>query len=282
VKSRYLFLAPIGAAFILAIVAPVVLMGVYSLYDTNFIFTRFVGLKNYADMLRDPRFLQAAGNTALFLVLMVPVGTFLPLWAALTAHGMSQRSRNLIRFGLYLPVLASGIVMAGTWRMLFDYRKGLVNWLIGLAGLGPVAWWMRRESAIPLISGIVVMSVWLGGLSAMYMAVLNSIPNELYEAARVDGASSGQIQHHILAPIIAPTIGFAMLGSIVNTLTFWEHIFLLTGGGPDGGTTTLAFHVFNSAFNQSRYGAASAQSLVLFLLTLGLALGREKIQRSFV
>ena len=281
-RGRFLYLLPTLLAFTLAIVAPVFIMGATSLFDTNFIFTKFVGFGNYIAIFQDARFWQAAANTGLYIMVMVPLGTFLPLWAALTAHGMSKRMQNTLRFGLYLPVLASGIVLAGTWRMLFDYRKGLVNWILGLVGISPVAWWMQRATALPLIALIITFTIWMGGMAAMYMAVLNAIPAELYEAAKADGATRGQLQRYVLIPSISPSIGFVMLLTLINTVNFWEHIFLLTGGGPDGQTANLAFDIFTSAFSYGKYGMASAKSLVLYLIVLGLALGRERIQRSFV
>ena len=282
VDRRFLFLLPLVLAFAVAILAPIIIMATLSLFKTNFIFTKYVGLQNFVAVFQERKFLQAAGNTIFYAAIAVPAGTFLPLWAALTAHGMRKSMRNLLRFGMYLPTLASGIVMAGTWRILFDYRKGMINWLLSLASIDPVAWWFQRSSAIPLICGIIVITIWLGGITAMYMAVLNAIPEELYQAARVDGANWAQIQRHVLLPMIAPSIGFAMLIALINIMTMWEHIFLLTSGGPDGATATFAFHIYFTAFQRGDYGAASAQSLLLFFLVLGLALGREKIQRSFV
>jgi len=281
-QSKVFFLIPLLLAFCLAIVAPVLIMGALSFFETNFIFTKFVGLKNFAAAFQERKFLQSIGNTLFYMVLAVPVGTLLPLWAALTAHGMSKSARNLVRFGLYLPTLASGVVLAGTWKMLFDYRKGLINWLLSLVGVAPVAWWFQRSSAIPLICGIFVFTIWLGGMSALYMAVLNAIPAELYQAAKVDGASWGQIQRYVLIPAIAPSIGYTMLICLINVFQVWEHIYLLTGGGPDGQTATVAFNIYSTAFSFGQYGMASAKSLMLFALIVVLALGRERIQRSFV
>ncbi len=277
-RVAYLFLAPAIISFLVFMVVPVYMVGHLSLQKTNYIFTEFVGLKNYVTAVTDEAFIQAFLNNLIYVVFLVPLGVVTPVTIALATYNMRFGLQDFIRFIYYVPSLASGIVIYGVWRWILNYRGGLANWLLGLAGLGPVFWLGNRVSAIFVIS-LMVSILWLGGHLILYMAIIRSVPKEMCDTARVDGASWFQVKMRILLPLMMPWILFMTLMAIIATFQVWEHVYMLTQGGPAGSTATVLYNIFETGFLRSRYGVASARSLMLMVLLLIIAIVKRKLER---
>ncbi|KKK55028.1 hypothetical protein LCGC14_3078690, partial [marine sediment metagenome] len=259
-------------------VVPVYMVGHFSLQKTNYVFTEYVGLKNYVDAFRDPDFIQAVLNNFLYAAILVPMATGLPLTIALASYNMTFRVQDFIRFIYYVPSLASGLVIYGVWKWILDYRKGLINHLLGLVGIQPVFWLGQRFTAI-LVICVMLSIMWMGGKLIMYMAVMRSVPMEMCDTARVDGATWFQVKMRIILPQIMPWVLFSVLLTIIASFQIWAHIYTLTAGGPAGGTTTVLYNIYETGFIRSQYGVASARSLMLMMLLLAIAVLKRIIER---
>lgn len=241
--------------------------------------TLFVGLANYASILEDERFWQAAWNTARFALVTVPVQSALALLLAVLVNS-GLPGRNLFRGVYFLPTVLSMAVVSVIWAGLLRAPQGVLNALVGtLSGgtLGPYDWLGDETLAMPTI---IVLSVWqgVGFQMVIYLAGLQSINAELYEAARIDGASRFQQFIHITLPSLRNTHVFVVLATTVLAFKLFGQVDVLTQGGPLDSTNTLVRYLFNSGFREHRVGFASAASVLFFLLVLGITL----VQRALV
>jgi len=277
-NKAYLFLLPAGVFFVVFTLTPIVMMGVISLFETNYITSEFVGLGNYIDALTSPDFRQSIANSLFYCAFTITLGTFVPLAVALTAYRYSNAYRDIVRFAFYVPSLASGVVIANAWKWIFDYRKGLANYLLSVVGIEPVMWWGHQVTAIGIIS-LIVVNLWMGSWIILYLAVLTTVRKEVIDSARIDGANWRQIQTKILIPLISPWVLFIMLMEIISTFQIWENIYLLTSGGPANTTATVVYNIYDTGFLQSRYGVASARSVILVAIVLGLALAKNRLEK---
>jgi len=278
INKAYLFLLPAVAFFVVFTLTPIVMMGVISLFETDYITSEFVGLQNYIDALTNPDFRQSIVNSLFYCAFTVTLGTFIPLAVALTAYRYSNTYRDIVRFAFYIPSLASGIVIANAWKWIFDYRKGLANYFLSVISVEPVMWWGHQVTAIGIIS-LIVVNLWMGNWIILYLAVLTTVRKEVIDSARIDGANWRQIQTKILIPLISPWILFIMLIQIIATFQIWENIYLLTSGGPANTTATVVYNIYETGFLRSQYGTASARSVILVVIVLGLALAKNRLEK---
>ena len=253
-------------------------MGVISLFETNYITSEFVGLRNYVNALTEPEFLQSITNSLLYCVFTISLGTIIPLFIALAAYKYSNTFRDFVRFAFYVPALASAIVIANVWKWIYDYRKGLANYLLSIIGIEPVMWLGQQITAIAAIS-IIVVTLWTGSYVILHLAVLTTVRKEIIDSAKIDGASWWQIQTKIMIPIIAPWIFFIILLQIIATFQIFENIYFITSGGPAGSTATMVYNIFETGFMRSQYGIASAKSVILLVIVLGLALAKNRLEK---
>jgi len=273
----YLFVAPAVTFFLLFTVAPTFMVGYLSFFKTNYVVSRFVGFSNYARLLQDRAFIQSIGNSLLFALFGLPMRLLLPLWMALRAYAYSERMRNMMRFGFYIPALTSPLVLASVWLFIFDYRRGIVSWLIGLIGLKPVVWF---GSQLPAIFAMTLL-LSVGGIGAAFLlftAVLQSVPRTTIDAAWIDGASWWQIRWRVLFPIILPWVLFMTLYLLIASFQIIEIIWRMTSGGPYNSTATMLYNIYETGFVRSAYGMASAKSLVMMLVLLGIAMVKHRLE----
>lgn len=229
-----------------------------------------VGFDNYARLLRDEQFLQAAGNTLLVVVAGLPLTVALGLAAALGLNSGLIRFRAVFRVGYYLPVVTSIVAISVVWRFLLQPESGLLNSLLRLAGVDGPNWLNNTSTALP---AVIAMIVWrgLGFQMVIFLAGLQAIPQELYEAARMDGAGRWARFWNVTLPSLRPTLLFvAVIGSI-GLLQVFEEPYVMTRGGPLGSTLTVAQSVY-SQFSFGNYGYASAMSYVLFVAIAALSI----------
>jgi len=278
INKAYFFLLPAVVFFTLFTLTPIVMMGAISLFETDYITSEFVGLQNYIDALTSSDFRQSIANSLFYCAFTVTLGTSIPLTVALTAYRYSNTYRDIVRFAFYIPSIASGIVIANAWKWIFDYRKGLANYLLSVISVEPVMWWGHQVTAIGIIS-LIVVNIWMGGGIILYLAVLTTIRKEVIDSARIDGANWRQIQTKILIPLIAPWVLFIILLHIISTFQIWENIYLLTSGGPANTTATIVYNIYETGFLRSQYGMASARSVILVMFVLGLALVKNRLEK---
>lgn len=260
----YLFIAAPVIATVIFLVIPMLTSLWWSFNDYSGLQpARFVGLANYVELLtHDQRFLQSLGNTTLFVLLGMSLGPSLGLLTALMLN-QKVRFQAIFRTAYFLPVMTSLVVVSTIWRMLYN-RSGLLNTaLVGL-GLKAVGWLSDPHWAL---FSVVIASVWqgFGFETVVFLAALQNIPRELYEAATVDGADAGQRFWYITLPVLRPVIFFVYVIGIIGSYQVFDQVFVMTSGGPLFSTNTLVFYLF-SKFQDLRLGYASAIAYVLFII----------------
>ena len=237
-----------------------------------------IGLGNYARLFEDEQFLQAAGNTILVVLVGLPLTVALGLAVALGLNSGVVRFRGLFRVGYYLPVVTSIVAIAVVWRFLLQPESGLVNGLLGLIGVDGPNWLNNTSTALP---AVIAMIVWrgLGFQMVIFLAGLQAIPQELYEAARIDGAGRWAQFRHVTLPALRPTLLFVTVIGSIGLLQVFEEPFVMTRGGPLASTLTVAQSVY-SQFSFGNYGYASAMSYLLFIAIVLLSILWFRLLRS--
>ncbi len=263
------FALPFTLLFLVFMAGPVLASLVMSFTDMrsrdlrNPLAVDFLGLGNFTRLLRDELFIKAAGNTAIFVVLGVPLTMVAGLAAAVGLNSALVRFRALFRVGYYLPVVTSIVAIAVVWRFLLQPDSGLVNSLLRLVSMSGPNWLGSTRLALP---SLIVMAAWrnLGFQMVIFLAGLQAIPQHLYEAARIDGASRWNQFRYVTLPMLRPTMLFVGVITTIGYLQFFEEPFVMTRGGPLGATLSVSYHIYNQ-FGFGNYGYASAMSYVLFL-----------------
>ena len=249
-----------------------------SFFRTNYILSLFVGFKNFGIIFKDALFWKSIVNTLKFAVVLIPLQTILPLGIALGVINARKWLQDYTRFAFYAPAFASGIIVATVWQWIFHPTDiGLANYLLSLVGIEPVVWFGMQSTAIGAICSI-ILTTYIGSYVLIYLATMMSVDPDLFDAARVDGATWNQIRFRIIIPMISPTIGLIMIMVTISAMQIWALVFLLTNGGPNYGTATMMFNIYQEGFLYQRYGYASAKSLMLFLTILSLILIQQRFR----
>lgn len=236
----------------------------------------WIGLDNYTRALDDPEVARAATNTLVFVVVGVPLSVSAGLVAAVLIENGFTRLESVFRVGFYLPVVTSIIAIAVIWRFMLNPNIGLVNRALEVVGVDGPSWLNDTSTALP---SIIVMAAWrnLGQSMIILLAGLKGISPNLYEAARVDGASGFQQFLHITIPQLRPVLLFALVITSIGYLQVFEEPFVMTGGGPLDTTLTMAMVIYEQGFNFFHLGYASAVAYLLFIAIAALAFVQFKV-----
>jgi multiple sugar transport system permease protein len=273
------FLAPWIAAFGLFGLYPFAFSLQASLTDYSPIragAARFIGLENYARALAEPAFWSALGTTGFFVVGTIPFTTALALALALAVQPRF-RGRTAFRVGFFVPSVVSVVVLALVFKGLYA-PDGAVNAVLRLLGRPVFAWLLDPRTALP---AIMAMDVWAasGYYMIIFLAGLEAIPRELYDAARIEGASPWARFVRITLPLLKPTLLFVLVVNTVRSLQIFAEVFVMTRGGPLRSTTTVVYYLYEQAFYRFDLGYASAVAYLLFVITLALAWVQMKVIR---
>lgn len=238
---------------------------------------RFVGLGNFARLLADREFWAALRHTLAFIAGYLPLVLALGLLVALALNA-PLRGIGAIRTAFFLPVVSSWVAVALLWSWLFNPRYGLVNHLLGLAGLPQPGWLFDPAWAMP---AIVLTSVWkdLGFVVVIFLAGLQAIPQEYYEAASLDGAGPWARLRWVTLPLLGPTTFFVTIISLINSFQVFDQVWVMTQGGPAGATTVLVERVVRHAFSYGEMGYAATLSWAVFALIFLVTLVQLRAQR---
>ena len=269
-------LAPSILGFAVFLVAPIVIVVSLSFFDWNFLSApKFIGLENYRELAGDERALQSIGNTFYYVLLNIPAQTVLALLLAL-AMNAKIKARNAFRVIYVLPWMAMPVALGVIWRWVFDPEYGALNSLLALVGVDGPNWLTDSAWAMPVIASV---NVWqyTGYTMLFFLAGLQAIPHELYEAADVDGASRGYRFFKITLPLLRPAMLFVLITSVIGSFQVFDTIHVMTAGGPSGATSTLNYQIYLESFTQRNVGYASMLAVLLFALILLITL----IQVSF-
>ncbi|WP_219825362.1 carbohydrate ABC transporter permease [Nonomuraea typhae] len=237
-----------------------------------------VGVENYIRLAQDASMVRAALNTLVFVLFCLPLTIGLGLAAAVALNsGIARLPAAFFRLGYYLPHITSIIGIAVAWKFLLEPEAGLVNRLLELVGVAGPAWLQDERTALP---SIIVMTAWRGfGFDmVVFLAALQGIPREFYEAAEVDGASRWQRFWSITVPQLRPVILFCTVYSTVGFLQFMEEPLVMTGGGPLNSTLSVSLAIWKQ-FGVGNYGYAGAAATVLFTVIIALAVLQLRIGR---
>jgi multiple sugar transport system permease protein len=239
----------------------------------------FVGLRNYVRLFHDAKFLQSAFTTALFVIFGVALNLAVGLAAALALNRGISRFRAIFRVGYYIPVVTSIVAVAVIWRFLFNADFGIVNGLLSVLGVKGPDWLASPTLAVMII---IALLVWrnFGNAMIIFLAGLQGIPNDLYEAARIDGANRWQEFRHITLPMLRPTTLFLTVWTTIGFLQVFEEPFVMTQGGPLNKTLTLSMYVYQQAFNFFHQGYASAIAYTLFIVIAAITFIQFRFLRS--
>ena len=250
---------PVLAAFALSLTD----FDIYSLTDLSNL--RFVGLHNYATLLQDPLFWKALGNTMYFVVVGVPLSIAVSLGAALLLHAKSARFKPFFRTAYFAPVVTTVVAVAVIWRYLFHTRYGLVNWGLTSIGLDPIDWLGDPTWAMPTI---ILFAVWknFGYNMIIFLAGLQSIPEDLYEAARIDGASPAQQFWNVTLPQLGPVLLMVSILTLSGYFQLFAEPYVITQGGPLESTVSVLYLMYEQGFKWWNLGNASAVAFLLFAL----------------
>jgi multiple sugar transport system permease protein len=266
------FVVPVLAALVLSVTD-------YDLYAIASIHNlRFVGLRNYADLLSNPLFWQALGNTVYFVVLGVPLSLAASLGGAVLVHSKVARFKGFFRIAYFAPSITTVVAVAVIWRYLLHTRYGLINYLLSTLHIAPIDWLGDPHWSMP---AIILFAVWknFGYNLVILVAALGTIPADLYEAAELDGAGAFAQFRYITLPGIRGTLGFVGLLTMAGYFQLFAEPYVMTQGGPAQSTLSVLYLLYDEGFKWWNLGRASAVAFVLFLLMYATALLQHRWTR---
>lgn len=283
-NPAYVFVAPALAAIGLFFFVPVTTALLLSLTDfdiygvANRSNVRFLGAGNYGRLLSEPLFWTALCNTAYFVIVAGPLGILLSLATALLLNERVVRWRGLFRTALFVPVVTTLVAVAIVWRYLYHPRFGLLAAALELFGLAPIDWLGDPRWAMP---ALILMAIWknLGFNMVIFLAGLQSIPERLYEAARIDGAGRWQQLRYVTLPALAPTLVFVTIMTAIGYLQLFAEPYVMTQGGPSNSTLSLVLLMYQEGFRWWNLGYATAIAFALFATILLLSALRPALRR---
>ena len=283
-RAAWLFLAPallvLGLFFLLPVVAALALSltdyDLYALADIRNL--RFVALGNYWELLHRPLFWSALGHTLYFVLVGVPLSIVASLGAALLLNSPLARCKPLFRTALFTPVVTTVVAVAVIWRYLFNTKYGLANYALGGLGIHPVDWLGDPRWAMPTI---ILFAVWknFGYNMIIFLAALQAIPADLYEAARIDGASPLRQFRHITLPMLGPTLLMVGILTVSGYFQLFAEPFVMTEGGPLQSTTSVLYLMYEEGFKWWNLGSASAVAFLLFLIMFAVTAVMLRVAR---
>ncbi len=276
-----IFLLPSLVALSIFTVIPVLSSLALTLYEWDLLTPpQFVGLANVNRLIHDRGFWEALAHTLYFIVGYVPLVMIIALVVAVI---LNERLRGLLFFraAFFVPVVSAWVAVALMWKWIFNPKFGIFNYVLELLNIQGPAWLFDPQWAMP---AIIITSVWkdIGFVMVMFLAGLQGIPADYYEAAAIDGANGWQRFFRITLPLLSPTTFFALIISLINSFQVFDQVWIMTGGGPAGATSVLVEQIVKNAFSYSRMGYASSLSWVLFLLVFTATIVQMRIQRYWV
>lgn len=280
--TAFLFIAPAFVLFTLFLIVPTVSSVYYSFTSWDGISPniKWIGLANYREIFTSARFGNALKNTALLTVVISVFENVLALALALLVDNVC-RAKNLFRAVFYLPVILSGIVSGFIWKIMYNYNFGPINKVLLSLGLGGLRQdWIGNASLA--IWAVALVMIWKGAgyYMIIYLAALQGVPQDVQEAATIDGATAAQRFRFITLPLISGSFTICFTLSLINGLKVFDQIAVMTDGGPGFATETIVYLLYKSGFGEGRQGFGTAVGIVLLLIILVLNGAQSKILRA--
>lgn len=276
----FAFAAPWILGFVFLTLIPMVASLYISFTDWNILSDPvWIGLDNFKTIFTDPLFYKSLKVTLLYTVFSVPINIILSIFVAMLLNN-NLKGMKLFRTIFYLPAIVSGIVVAIVWLWIYNPDYGIINSFLRIFGIQGPGWVYDENWALP---SIIIMSLWgIGSNIVIYLASLQSISTEFYEAAHIDGANFWDRLINITIPSMSPVLLFTLLTGIINALQTFTQAFVMTQGGPNNSTNFYAYYIYNNAFVWHKMGEACAQAWILFIIIFILTFITLKITNGHV
>lgn len=242
--------------------------------------SKFIGLSNYFHIIHDPVFWKAMKNTIVYTICTVPVNILIAFFLSLMIFPLNNHSQTFFKSAFYLPAVTSGVTMSLIWLWMFDPTKsGLVNSFLSLFGVPSQMWLANPHTAL---FALILMTYFGGHGSAiiLYLAAMGGIPKSLYEAAEIDAANWWGKMRHVTWPLLKPTTLYLLIIGTIGSFQVFEQTYIMTEGGPNFATTTIAYLIYEHAFNDFNFGLASAESFVLGAIIIIMSVFQYKFLSS--
>lgn len=278
--EAWLFVSPTVIGFIIFFLGPLLAVAYYSLTEWNLLTQQatFVGLANFENaLLENPDFWHVVRNSVIFALGLVPLNMALALTLALA---LSRPFRGVVFFRtvFFAPVVTSAIAWAIVWKFMLQGEGGFINQVLALVGITGPNW--LREPNWAMAAVIITRVIKMVGLNMiLYIAALQAIPRDYEEAARLEGASRRQIFSMITWPLLAPATLVIMVITTIGSFKVFDHIYQMTGGGPENGTLVLAFYIYQQGFKFFNVGYASTLAMIMFAIVMVLTLVQVALRR---
>jgi len=276
-----LFLSPFFLGLIFFIAGPVIAAFILSLTRWDLMGApEWIGIQNYTTLVHDPTFWQALGNTIYYTGVSVPVGLALGLGLAVL---MNRKLAGVHAFRViyFAPVTVSIVAVSLLWAWLYTPSFGFLNYVLAALHLPTSRWLVDPRMAMP---SIILVGLWrgLGFNIIVFLAGLQAIPRDLYEAGEIDGADELRQFRHITIPMLSPTMFFAIVMAVISSFQIFEQTYIMTQGGPGNSTLTFIYYIFLTGFTYLRMGYASALSFVFLALILAVTVVQVRLQSQWV
>jgi len=282
-KAPYLFILPALTLLILFSIIPIFVALIISFTDMSLMGLadwskiEFIAFANYKDILMDPVFIKSIGNTIFYVIIGVPLVIFLAMGLALMINFGNNKIFALFRMVFYTPAITNVVAVAVVFSYLYNPSFGLLNYLLSLINISSVPW--LTDPTVAKVS-LIVLGVWraVGANMLIFLAAIQGIPKEFYEASSLDGASLGQQVRYITIPSLRFSTFFVTITTLIGWLQFFEEPFIMTNGGPLDSTTSVALFIYRNGFQFSKFGYAAAGSFILFTAIIIITLVQFRIQ----
>lgn len=278
----YTFIMPMFVGFLIVTVVPVIATLIFSLTDKNLMMrtTNFIGLQNYANLLKDKTFKAAVLQTLEFAALLIPANLLLSLALAYLLKDKFAGC-GFFRTAVFTPVVISIVVWGVLWKYIFKTDYGLINSILQMMGIKGPQWLNNVKLSIPIVAFTTLVK-GIGMNMVIFIGALLDVPKDYVEAASLDGADKRKQFFHITLPCIAPSMFLVIILTVINSLKVFGQINVMTGGGPGTSSYVLVFYIYQTAFKFYRFGYGAAISMVLFALIVILTLFQWKMRKKWV
>ncbi|MDI6666143.1 sugar ABC transporter permease [Leuconostoc falkenbergense] len=281
--TPYTFIFPALLLLILFSIIPIIISLVISFTNLditglgNWAAVKFIGLSNFINLFQDSLFLQSVGNTLFYVVFGVPAVIALSLAIAIMINFGQNKFFKLMRLVFYTPSITNTVAVAVVWTFMYNPSSGLINTMLNQIGLGSVGWLTDQHVAK---IALIILAVWkaIGLNMLIFLAALQGVPKDYYEAAELDGANWWQQTMHITIPSMKFSIFFVSVTTLIGWFQFFDEPFVMTKGGPLGSTNSVALFVYQNGFQQSNFGYAASASFVMFAAIIMVTLIQFKLQ----
>lgn len=267
----YIFIALPVILFTCFTLYPLIRAFIMSFQEYNVLQSNWVGLNNYRQVFSSALFKESLINTLIYTVGTVPINVFLSLVLAVLIFQLGKKSQTFFKAVFYLPAVASGVTMSLVWLCMYDpMPEGLINRFINWFGFANINWLGQKSTALFSL----MFMTYLGGHGSgiiLYLASLGGIPKTIYEAADIDAAGTWSKFKNITWPLLKPTTLYMFVTGIIGSFQVFMNAYLMTGGGPDHATTTIALLIYDHAFSYFEFGMAAAESFVLAIIIVTIS-----------